>query len=157
MAKGKKEIITILIDLHYQYSINKFEEFYGDWISYSEIEQVSYIDFKDMVFDMIGRSIKFRKFGRINRVLTIKAEMTSDEHELFLKIFNNEAIDKKATNDAVKNPGGENKFLKFNFLHDFKISNIRDLTREERIRFKKTTEEDEDEIEIEEANEKNNN
>ena len=149
MIKNRKNTTPILIDLHYKYSINEFEEFYGDWISYSEIEQVSYIDFKDMVFEMIGRGVKFRKFGRERRVLTIKSEMTAEEHELFLKILNKEAIDEEATNDKEKNPEGEVKYLRFNFLHEFEISNIRDLTKAERIKFKKTTEEDEEDEEVE--------
>jgi len=134
------------------YSTNRFEEFYGDWIKYSEIEQVSYIDFKDMVFEMIGRGVKFRKFGRDKRVLTIKAEMTKDEYELFLRIFNKEEVDVEATNDLDRNPEEITKFLRFNFLHDFEISNIRDLTRAESIKFKKISaedEEDEDENEDE--------
>lgn len=150
MAKSRKNTIPILIDLHYKYSMNRFEEFYGDWISYSEIEQVSYIDFKDMVFEMIGRGVKFRKFGRERRVLTIKAEMTASELDLFMKIFNKEAVNEEATNNKEKNPEGETKYLKFNFLHDFEISNIREVTKAERIKFKKTTEADEAEAEAEE-------
>jgi len=146
MAKNRKDTIPILIDLHYKYSINRFEEFYGDWISYSEIEQVSYIDFKDMVFEMIGRGVKFRKFGREKRVLTIKVEMTKDEYELFLRIFNKEEIDVEATNDLDKNPEGETKYLKFNFLHEFVVSNVRGLTRAESIKFKKVNVDDEEEI-----------
>jgi hypothetical protein len=148
MAKSRKDATPILIDLHYMHSANKFEEFYGEWISYSEIEQVSYIDFKDMVFEMVGGNVKFRKFGRERRVLTIKSEMTQEERELFLKIFNGEAINEEATNDKDKNPEGEVKYLKFNFLHDFMISNIREVTKAERIKFKKTTEEDEAEEEL---------
>jgi len=152
MVKNRKNTTPILIDLHYMYSTNRFEEFYGDWIKYSEIEQVSYIDFKDMVFEMIGRGVKFRKFGRDKRVLTIKAEMTKDEYELFLRIFNKEEVDVEATNDLDRNPEEITKFLRFNFLHDFEISNIRDLTRAESIKFKKISaedEEDEDENEDE--------
>ncbi len=146
MVKNRKGTNSILIDLHYKYSTNKFEEFYGDCISYSEIEQVSYIDFKDMVFEMIGNGVKFRKFGRENRVLTIKSDMTPIEYELFMKIVNNEAVDVEATNDIDLNPEGETKYLEFNFLHEFTVSNIRPLTRAERIKFKKTTEEDEEEL-----------
>jgi len=153
MAKNRKDTTPILIDLHYMYSINRFEEFYGDWISYSEIEQVSYIDFKDMVFDMIGRGVKFRKFGREKRVLTIKAEMTKNEYELFLRIFNKEEVDSESTNDLDKNPEGETKYLRFNFLHDFEVSNIRDLTRAESIKFKKVIAEDDYEDEDDDENE----
>lgn len=146
MIKNRKGTNSILIDLHYRYSANKFEEFYGDCVSYSEIEQVSYIDFKDMVFEMIGRGVKFRKFGRERRVLTIKSDMTPSEYELFIKIVNKEEVDVESTNDKDANPEGETKYLHFNFLHEFKVSNIRDLTRAERIKFKKTTEEDEEEL-----------
>lgn len=142
MAKNRKGTTPILIDIHYKYSSNKFEEFYGDWINYSEIEQVSYIDLKEMVFEMIGRGVRFRKFGRENRVLTVKADMTPKEYELFLKIFRGEAIDKEATNDKENNPEGETKYLTFRFLHDFEISNIRELTKEEKIRFNKIPKEE---------------
>jgi len=150
MIKNRKGTNSILIDLHYKYSANRFEEFYGDCVTYAEIEQVSYIDFKDMVFEMIGNSVKFRKFGREKRVLTIKSDMTPSEYELFMKILDNEAVDVEATEDKDSNPEGETKYLTFNFLHEFMVSNIRDLTREERIRFKKTTEEDEEELSKEE-------
>jgi hypothetical protein len=151
MTKNRKDTTPILIDLHYKYSINRFEEFYGDWISYSEIEQVSYIDFKDMVFEMIGRGVKFRKFGREKRVLTIKADMTKAEYESFLRIFNKEEVDEESTNDLDKNPEGETKYLKFNFLHEFEVSNIRDLTRAESIKFKKVSADEEEEEEEEET------
>ncbi len=48
--------------------MNHFEEFYGETVLYSEIEQISYIDLKDMVFEKINKNIKFRKFGRNNNV-----------------------------------------------------------------------------------------
>jgi len=156
MVKNRKGTTSILIDLHYKYSANKFEEFYGDCVTYSEIEQVSYIDFKDMVFEMIGNNVKFRKFGREKRVLTIKSDMTPAEYELFLNIVNNTSVDVEATNDEEKNPEGETKYLFFNFLHEFTVSNIRDLTRAERIKFKKTTEEDEEALMREEEEEEFN-
>lgn len=122
-------MLSILLDLHYKFSTNYFEEFYGDSVSYVSIEQESYIDLKEMVFEQIGRGIKFRKFGREGNVLTIKMDISSSEYELFLKIFKEEEVEDKLT--------GEIKKRKFNFLHDFEISNIRHLTREEKIRFKK--------------------
>lgn len=143
MIKNRKDTIPILIDLHYIHSMNTFEEFYGDSISYSEIEQSSYIDLKDMVFEMIGRSVKFRKFGRLKNILTIKVDITCSEYESFLKIFREEELDLEATNNKEKNPTGKLKYIRFNFFHDFKISNIRDLTDEERIKFKKVVEDEE--------------
>ena len=75
---------TILIDINYHSSLNKFEEDYGENVSYREMEQKSYIDLKDMIFEKIHPDIKFRKFGRISNTLTIKADMYPDEVE-FLK------------------------------------------------------------------------
>ena len=116
--------------------MNKFEEFYGESVSYSSIEQESYIDLKEMSFEQISRGIKFRKFGRQGNVLTVKMDITTPDYELFLKIFRGEGNDKESDD----NSGEEVKLNRFNFLHDFEISNIRDLTREEKIRFKKSVE-----------------
>lgn len=154
MARSRKGTLPILLDLHYKYPINTFEEFYGDTVSYSEIEQFSYIDLKEMVFEKISKSIKFRKFGRQGRVLTVKMDITQKEYELFLRIFREEEIDEEATNDLDRNPDGKVKYIRFNFLHDFEISNIRDLTNEEKIKFKKALPEDEsDEEDEDEDNE----
>lgn len=146
MAKNRKGVFPILLDLHYKYPMNRFEEFYGDTVSYSEIEQVSYIDLKDMVFEKINRNIKFRKFGRDKRILTIKLDITPSEYEELLIIQKEETIDEEATNDLETNPEGNIKYKRFNFIHDFTITNIRDLTKEESIKFKKVIiEDDEDE------------
>lgn len=153
MAKNRKGTQSVLLDLHYKYPINKFEEFYGNSVSYSEIEQYSYIDLKEMVFEKINRGIKFRKFGRFKKVLTVKMDVTPEEYQQFLLIFREEEIDKDATNDTDINPDGIVKYKRFNFLHEFTISNIRDLTNEERIKFKKDVVESEDEDEITEDNE----
>lgn len=150
MAKSRKETLPILLDLHYQYSSNHFEEFYGDSVSYASIEQESYIDLKEMSFEKISRGIKFRKFGRFGGILTVKMDITATDYEIFLNIFRGDEIDEEATEES----DGEIKYKRFNFLHDFEISNIRDLTREEKIKFKKIVEpiegedeESEDEIE----------
>ena|ERR1017187_2145425 len=103
MTKSRKNIIPILIDIRYQFPINRFEEFYGDNVTYAEIEQTSYIDLKEMVFEKVSRNIKFRKFIRENGVLTIKAEMLEKEYEKFLNLRKEKA---------------------FKFLHDFTISNV---------------------------------
>jgi len=134
MVKNKKQTLAILIDLHYKFSMNHFEEFYGDSVTYSSIEQESYIDLKEMSFEKINRSIKFRKFGRHNNVLTIKMDIKIKDYELFLNILKNE----------------ENKDLRFNFLHDFIVSNPRILTSEERIKFKKVLSDEDYEEEYEE-------
>lgn len=123
-------MLPILLDLHYKFSTNHFEEFYGDSVSYSSIEQESYIDLKEMSFEQISRGIKFRKFGRLGNILTIKMDISPSDYELFLSIFREDEFEDQLT--------GEIKNKKFNFLHDFKVSNIRDLTMEEKIKFKKT-------------------
>lgn len=126
--------------------MNHFEEFYGETVLYSEIEQISYIDLKDMVFEKINKNIKFRKFGRNNNILTIKMDIKPNEYKKFLSILKGNTIDKKATNDIKTNPNKEIKYNTFNFLHNFTISNIRYLTNEDRVKFNKTTiDEDEDE------------
>jgi hypothetical protein len=150
MTKNRKGTLPILLDLHYRYPMNRFEEFYGYSVSYSEIEQTSYIDLKEMVFEKIDKDIKFRKFGREKRVLTVKMDITPSEYEEFLIIFKEEEVDELATNDVDRNPNGVVKYKRFNFLHDFTISNIRDLTNKERLRFKKAIVEEEDDSENDE-------
>jgi hypothetical protein len=73
-------------------------------------------------------------------------DIKPDEYEKFLSIFREEEIDEEATNDLETNPDGIVKYNRFNFLHDFTISNIRDLTNEERIKFKKAVVEEEEEL-----------
>ena len=130
----------MLLDLHYKYPKNTFEEFYGYSIKYSEIEQFSYIDLKDMVFEMINEKIRFRKFGREKGILTVKMDVSESELEKFMSIL---------------------KLEEFNFLHDFIVTNVRDLTNKERIRFKKAIVESEDEedsdLENNDESEENNN
>ena len=53
----------VLIDLKYHDSMNAFEYFFGDHVSYQEFEQKSYIEFKETMFEKINKNIKFRKFG----------------------------------------------------------------------------------------------
>lgn len=79
MKPDRKDTKTTLIDIQYYSSMNSFEEFYGDHVSYQEIEQQSYIEFKEILFETIHPDIKFRKYGRLGPVLTIKAEMLEEE------------------------------------------------------------------------------
>lgn len=79
MKKDRDNTQVVLIDIQYHDSINAFECVYGDNITYQEIEQRSYIEFKEQMFNHICKDIKFRKFGRIGQVLTIKADMLKDE------------------------------------------------------------------------------
>ena len=103
MVKDRKKIQTYLIDIRYQHSMNYFEEYFGENVSYSFIEQDSYIDLKKMVAEMISDKIKFRKFERNNMVLTLKVEMLEEEMEKLRYLI---------------------KEKKIKFLHDYEISNI---------------------------------
>ena len=103
MKKDRKNTKTILIDIEYKGNLNEFEEFYGDNVSYQEIEQESYIEFKNIMFEQIDPEIKFRKYGRFLKCLTIKADMLETEIKTLEEILNNDA---------------------FKFTTDWKISNL---------------------------------
>ena len=103
MKRERKNTKTVLIDIEYELSMNAFEEFFGEHVSYSEIEQESYIEFKLMMFEHINENIKFRKFGRFGKCLSIKADMLEEEIVEF---------------DELLNKGI------FTFTTDWKISNI---------------------------------
>ena len=91
--------IAVLIDMRYSSPINSFEEFYGEHVSYKEIEQSSYIELKEMLFDNIDKDIKFRKYGRIGNVLTVKADMLKEEVGKFKKMINKNKL--SFTNDWI--------------------------------------------------------
>ena len=92
MKKERENTQIVLIDIQYDGSINSFECEYGENISYQEIEQKSYIEFKELMFLNINKDIKFRKFGRIGKVLTIKADMLSKEIDKFIKMISDNEI-----------------------------------------------------------------
>ena len=92
MKKERENTQIVLIDIQYDGSINSFECEYGENISYQEIEQKSYIEFKELMFLNINKDIKFRKFGRIGQVLTIKADMLSKEIDKFIKMISDNEI-----------------------------------------------------------------
>lgn len=149
MAKNRKNTIPVLIDIKYAYPMNHFEEFYGDCVTYAEVEQESYIDLKTMVFEKIDSEIKFRKFYRENNSLTVKADMLEKEFIMFKDILNGNIFckDKKNiyTEELVKE--------KFSFFHDFMISNVKIMTKEDLLKCKKTLqEEDEEELSNYESN-----
>jgi hypothetical protein len=122
--------------------MNHFEEFYGDCVTYAEIEQESYIDLKMMVFEKVGSEIKFRKFYRENNSLTVKADMLEKEFDLFKNILNGNVVSQE------KKDAQSNEFLKekFTFFHDFMISNVKIMTKEDLLKCKKTLQEDEEEV-----------
>lgn len=92
MKKERDNTEIVLIDIQYEGSLNTFECEYGDNVSYQEIEQRSYIEFKELMFDNICKDIKFRKYGRIGQVLTIKADMLSVEIDKLLKMISENEI-----------------------------------------------------------------
>ena len=92
MKKERSNTKVILIDIQFYESLNEFEYQYGDFISYKQMEQKSYIDFKELMFENICRDIKFRKFGRFGKILTIKAEMLKSEIEKFRILLENNQI-----------------------------------------------------------------
>ncbi len=87
MKQDRPNTQVVLIDIQYHDSINAFECWYGEHISYQEIEQRSYIEFKEIMFSNICREIKFRKYGRIGQVLTLKVDMLKHEIENFKKLL----------------------------------------------------------------------
>lgn len=119
--------------------MNKFEEIYGEHISYSEIEQNSYIDLKGMIFEKINPNIKIRKFNREKNTLTLKADMLDKEYQLIQDIVKGIVINQKETTNKKENPEGITIFDKFNFSHDFIISRIKIMTQEDLLKLKKNT------------------
>jgi len=109
MTKDRKNTQVYLLDIKYSHSMNYFEEYYGDSVNYSIIEQDSYIDLKKMVAELISDKIKFRKFERNKMVLTLKVEMLEDELEKLRYLI---------------------KENQLKFLHDYEISDIRTFKKE---------------------------
>lgn len=112
--------LQVLIDLEFDGSPNEFEEFYGDTTTYQEVEQESYIDFKGMVTDYIGK-VKFRKARDISKEnsLTCRLHMNVQQYQKFEAIYQGEEINQEKSTE--ENP----VYYKFTFLHDFKLCNLR--------------------------------
>lgn len=92
MKPNRPDTKTVLIDLRYKGAMNQFEEFYGYSVTYQELEQQSYVEFKDIMFESINKNIKFRKYGRIGPVLTVKANMYEDEIDKFEDLIEKKKI-----------------------------------------------------------------
>jgi len=92
MKKERSNTKILLIDIQFYESLNEFEYQFGETITYKQMEQKSYIDFKEIMFDNICREIKFRKFGRLGKILTIKAEMLKFEIDKFKELLENDKI-----------------------------------------------------------------
>lgn len=111
MKKDKGPITDILIEIRYRYSMNKFEEEYGDCINYDQLVQETYVELKDIVNKDLDRKIKFRKHGpREGMVRTIRAEMYDDEYERLSKTYSGDS---------------------FSFICNFVISSVRIATEAE--------------------------
>lgn len=112
MIKSSKSNINILIDLVYDGAMNQFDEFYGDSVSYHELEQQSYIELKSMLTTAIGR-MKFRKAREIiaPKGLTCKLEMSQNQYDKFIDIYNR--------------TGEKSRYDNFSFVYGFKIDNVR--------------------------------
>ena len=108
---NKKSDVKLLIDLVYDGAMNQFEEFYGDSVSYHDLEQQSYIELKNVLTSEIGR-IKFRKAREIitKNGLTCKLEMTNPQYDKFMDIYE---------------CGTKGRQSKFSFVYGFKIPNVR--------------------------------
>ena len=130
IENNKRKTKKYLVDIKYKYSMNYFYEFYGENVPYSVIEQNSYIDFKEMVFNKINENIKFRKHYREGMVLTLRIEMLQEEYDKFKRILNEEEIDWEKTNNVKNNPEKKEIKHKFNFLHNYEIVNLRELINE---------------------------
>jgi len=93
MKPERPDTTIVLIDMQYYASMNKFEETYGDNVTYQELEQRSYIEFKELMFLKINENIKFRKYGRIGNTLTLKVDMLQQEIEKFKRMLEKSQID----------------------------------------------------------------
>ena len=113
MTKQSKKNIHLLLELAYNGTMNQFDEFYGDSVSYQELEQESYIELKGMLVMEIGR-IKFRKARDIvvKNGLTCRLEMSKAQCDKLFSIY-----EENKNNNSYSSP--------FKFLHGFKIRNLR--------------------------------
>ena len=104
-----------------------------------------------MIFEKINPNIKIRKFNREKNILTLKADMLDKEYQYLQDIVAKKAVNEKATKDKKNNPSGSEVLEKFNFLHDFIVSNVKIMTNEDLLKLKKNIQLDEDDAESEEV------
>lgn len=113
MKKGKSPLQNILIEIRYQYSMNKFEEEYGDAVNYDQLIQETYVELKDIINKKYDRKIKFRKHGpREGMTRTIRAEMHEEEF-----------------NDLATSFSGH----PFSFICNFIVSSVKEMTDEDEL------------------------
>jgi len=93
MKKDKGQIGNVLIEIRYQYSMNKFEEEYGDCVNYDQLIQETYVELKDIINRDFERKIKFRKYGpREGMTRTIRAEMYDNEFDVLKTTFSGHSL-----------------------------------------------------------------
>lgn len=104
----KKGNLSVLIDIRYYSSMNRFEEVYGEGISYRRLEQDTYVELKSMINTSIGKKLHFKKCRDLEKnsnpmILTIMSEMSPEEYHHIL---------------MMKKKG------EFAFMYDFIVSDI---------------------------------
>lgn len=137
MKKERSNTKVVLIDIQYHESLNHFEYQYGEFITYKQMEQRSYIDFKELMFNGICREIKFRKFGRVGKILTIKAEMLRVEIDKFKVLLESDDIS-IGTGWIISN---------VTLIKDSKISEKNNKFKKSKFDDDEEEEDDEDEVE----------
>lgn len=143
-GKNRTDTIPILISISYKYSMNRFEEIYANALTYTEVEQESYFELKELFFKIISPAIKFRKFSKDKNVLVVKADLTKQEYDKLRKILRGKEVDWNSTKDKINNPRGKKIYARFNFLHDFIITKIKTMEKEDLIEANKILTEDDE-------------
>src|SRR5574343_1021211 len=107
--KPTAKAIWVLSDLVFNGSMNKFEEIYGEHITYKELKQYSYIELKEMINESIGKVKKIRKVRDDSKKvgLTCRIQMTEEQYDKLLSIY------------SSNQESGDNK--SFKFLYGFTI------------------------------------
>ncbi len=108
--------------------MNDFEYWYGETVTYHEIEQLSYIDMKDMLTEKVGSKFKVKKMRLIStgNTLTCRLIMSDSQYNKFLSIY-------------------KNRDMELNFVHNFKIESLREYDPSlYELKTKKNTDEDDE-------------
>lgn len=123
-----KNKIEVLVDLLYKKSMNDFEYWYGETVTYHEIEQESYIDMKEMLSNKVGSKFKVKKMRLIStgNTLTCRLIMSDYQYQKFISIY-------------------ENRDKELKFVHNFGIESLREYDPSlYELKTKKNTDEDDE-------------
>lgn len=90
--KSDTNLLCVLMDIGFYDSANKFDEIYGEGVSYRQLEQDTYVELKSMVISLLNRKIKFKKCRDIDKNadpmnLTVQAEMFEKEYDIFRNAY----------------------------------------------------------------------